>query len=352
VPLVSVVIPTLNRPKLLVRALNSVLRQTCQEFEIIVVADRTDEDTVRATRALNDARIRVVLNREAPTAAGARNTGADDAQGEWLAFLDDDDEWLPNKLERQLAHAAAARQPSILVSCLSRVVTPTGIFVRPKAPFDNSVPIDEYLFDRRTLFGGAGFIQTSSYLLPRSLFAKVRFDVNSPHDDWDFLLRLSKLAGARIETVPEIQAVVYFEEERPSLTTRTASWAASLEWLDQLRPLLTRRAYSGCCLGFVAERAAREGAYPAIPELLRRAFHNGSPRFWHVLPFLAYWLLPQSFRRRLRTSFRNPLRLPRLNPIGNALRHTGSLLPDEQRFPESQARLAKEPPHTARCDAA
>ena len=95
-----------------------------------------------------------------------------------------------------------------LVSCLSRVVTPTGSYIRPKLIYDNSVPIDEYLFDRRTLFGGWSFIQTSGYLLPRSLFDKVRFDVESPHDDWGFVLRLSKQEGAKIETVPEVLVVL------------------------------------------------------------------------------------------------------------------------------------------------
>ena len=59
------------------------------------------------------------------------------------------------------------------MSCLSRVVTPTATYVRPQVIYDNSTPLDEYLFDRRSLFGGSGFIQTSRYLLPRQLFEKV-----------------------------------------------------------------------------------------------------------------------------------------------------------------------------------
>ena len=83
--------------------------------------------------------------------------------------------------------------------------------------------------------GGMGFIQTSSYLLPRQLFDKVRFDVESPHDDWEFLLRLSKQVGARIETVPEVLVVLYFEEQRPSLTKRTSSWFAFSQMARQHR---------------------------------------------------------------------------------------------------------------------
>jgi glycosyltransferase involved in cell wall biosynthesis len=296
--LVSVIIPTLNRPKLLLRAIDSVLRQTHQEIEVIVVVDRPDEGTVSAVRSVDDPRLQLVVNPYSLTAAGARNAGADRATGEWIAFLDDDDEWLPNKLEKQIAFATS--RSSVLLSCLSQVVTPTATYIWPRVIYDNSIPLDEYLFDRRSLRGGLGFIQTSSYLLPRQLFNEVRFDVQSPHDDWEFVLRLSKQAGATIETVPEALVVLYFEEQRPSLTTRSASWSRSLRWLDSMQPIITRRAYSGFCLTVVGSFAAREGAYKAFPELLYRAFRNGSPSLWQVAPFLAYWLTPHELRAQLR----------------------------------------------------
>lgn len=301
--LVSVVIPTLDRPSLLLRAINSVLRQTHQQIEVIVVADRPDHDTLSAIQSLGDSRVRLVLNTYAPTAGGARNAGVDHATGEWIAFLDDDDEWLPNKLEKQIA-LASGRTPA-LVTCLSRVVTPSASYVWPQVPYDNSIPIDEYLFDRRSPFRAPGFIQTSSYLLPRQLFDKVRFETASPHDDWEFLLRLSKQAGARIETVPEVLVVLYFEEPRPSLTKRNSSWLRSLKWIDSLGSIISRRAYSGFCLSVAGSRAAQERAYTAFPDILYRAFRNGSPRLWQVLYFLAYWLVPRDSLARLRGFIRN-----------------------------------------------
>jgi glycosyltransferase involved in cell wall biosynthesis len=302
VALISVVIPTRDRPKLLLRAIASVLRQTHREIEIIAVIDRSDPDTVSAVRSVDDPRLRLILNPNPSTAAAARNAGADHVAGEWIAFLDDDDEWLPNKLQRQIAFAAG-RAPA-LVSCLSRIVTPTATYVAPQVIYDNSGPIDEYLFDRRSLSTRPGFIQTSSFLLPRALFDKVRFNVESAHDDWEFVLRLSKQAGARIETVPEVLAVIYFDERGSNNTIRTWSWSRSLRWLDSMQPMITRRAYSGFCLGVVALRAVGEGAYTAFPELLYRAFRYGSPRLRQVLPFFAYWLTPQGFQRHLRGFFR------------------------------------------------
>jgi glycosyltransferase involved in cell wall biosynthesis len=311
--LVSVVIPTRDRPHLLLRAVNSVLRQTHRDLEVTVVVDRPDPDTASAVRSLGDPRVRLFVNPDPSTAAAARNAGADQARGEWIAFLDDDDEWLPKKIERQLAFAAG--RPPALVNCLSRIVTPTDTYIAPQVIYDNSEPIDEYLFNRRSLLTRAGFIQTSSFLLPRSLFDKVRFNVASAHDDWEFLLTLSKQRGARIETVPEVLAVIYFDQRGSTNTIRTWSWSRSLSWIDNMRPLITRPAYSGFCLSVVALRAIGEGAYAAFPQLLYRAFRYGSPGLWQILPFLGYWVTPLALRDYLRGKFRGRPSLPRAQQL-------------------------------------
>jgi glycosyltransferase involved in cell wall biosynthesis len=296
-PLVSVVIPTLRRPKLVLRALASVLNQTYQQIEVIVVVDGPDEDTCEVLRSVNDSRLRVIVNPRSLTAAGARNVGVDYAKGEWIAFLDDDDEWLPSKIEKQIAFAS--HRGAVLISCLSRVVTPNATSVCPQVIYDNSFPLDEYLFDRRSLFAGSGFIQTSSYLMPRLLFDRARFNVDSPHDDWDLILHLSKQLGIRIETVPEVLVILYSEAQRPSLST-SGTWQNSLVWIESIRPIITGRAYGSFCLGVVGPRAAKERDYGAFFLLLYRAFRFGSPRIWRILPFIGFWLLPEHILRRLR----------------------------------------------------
>src|SRR5271169_1967794 len=115
-PLISVVIPTLRRPKLVLRALASALNQTYEQIEVIVVIDGPDEDTIDVLRRVNDPRLRVIVNPRSLTAAGARNVGVDHAKGEWIAFLDDDGEWLPGKIEKQIAFAS--NQDAVLISCL------------------------------------------------------------------------------------------------------------------------------------------------------------------------------------------------------------------------------------------
>ena len=94
-PVVSAVIPTRNRPELLCRAVRSVLSQTIRDIECIVVIDGPDMATVNALREIADARLSVMELPENVGGCEARNLGARAAKGEWVALLDDDDEWLP-----------------------------------------------------------------------------------------------------------------------------------------------------------------------------------------------------------------------------------------------------------------
>ena len=244
----------------------------------------------------------MIINPRSLTAAGARNVGVASAKGEWIAFLDDDDEWLPHKLERQLGLAIAAGGPT-LVTCLSRVVSPDSTDIVPHLIYNNCMPLDEYLFDRASLLSRPGFVQTSSYLIPRDLFISAPFKTDNPHDDWDFILTLSKRRGVRIETVPEVLAIIHANEGQPSLS-HAGTWRASLDWVDSIRPIMTRRAYSGFCLGVVGPRAARERGCAAFFIVLYRAFRYGSPHLWQIWSFISLWLLPPSARRQLRRFLR------------------------------------------------
>ena len=101
-PKVSIVIPTYNRAWLLRKAILSVLNQTYQDFEIIVVDDASTDNTIDAINALNSKKIKYIRHDVNKGEAGARNTGILNTNGQYIAFLDDDDEWLPKKLELQV----------------------------------------------------------------------------------------------------------------------------------------------------------------------------------------------------------------------------------------------------------
>jgi len=102
IELVSVVIPTYNSSKTIVCAINSVLKQTYQNFEIIVCDDGSTDSTKDLILAINDKRITWLPGEHSGLPAVPRNRGIDQANGEWIAFLDSDDEWLPYKLNVQV----------------------------------------------------------------------------------------------------------------------------------------------------------------------------------------------------------------------------------------------------------
>lgn len=99
--MISVVIPVFNKRDTLVRALKSVLRQTYQKFEVLVVNDGSTDDSVSVIKGIQDARIRLIEQPNSGVSV-ARNRGVESATYELIAFLDADDEWLPELLERLL----------------------------------------------------------------------------------------------------------------------------------------------------------------------------------------------------------------------------------------------------------
>lgn len=108
VPAVSVVIPTRNRERLIGRAVANALAQVDVAHEVVVVDDASTDGTLDRLTELSDPRLRVVGRAEQGRLARARNSGIQAAAGEWIALLDDDDVWAPDKLARQLAAAIDA----------------------------------------------------------------------------------------------------------------------------------------------------------------------------------------------------------------------------------------------------
>lgn len=102
---VSAIVPTRNRSRLLPMTLRSIMRQANVRFEIVVVDDASTDDTRNVVAAFGDPRIRLIRNATPTGPSAARNRGAEEARGEWLAFVDDDDLWAPTKLARQVGLA-------------------------------------------------------------------------------------------------------------------------------------------------------------------------------------------------------------------------------------------------------
>lgn len=187
-PKVSVIIPTHNRAKILPLTVKSVLHQTFQDFEIIIVDDASQDNTKEVVRGFGDNRIKYFRRDMSGGDAVARNLGIVNSEGEYLAFLDDDDEWFPKKLQRQVT----------LIESSQPVVG--GVYTgRVNIDGTNGKILSTTLGDKRgnlfTEFLGNGLnITTSSVMVRKECFQQVGlFDENIPYNsDFDMWVRISK----------------------------------------------------------------------------------------------------------------------------------------------------------------
>lgn len=100
---ISVIIPTWNREKTLRKAIQSVLNQTIHPLEILVCDDGSTDNTFKVIKSLNNSKVKWIAEKHSGLPAVVRNRGIKESKGEWIAFLDSDDEWHPEKIEKQLA---------------------------------------------------------------------------------------------------------------------------------------------------------------------------------------------------------------------------------------------------------
>ncbi len=295
-PTVTVVIPTFNRPALLGRAIESALRQTYDNFEIVVVIDGPDPASREAIEQIRDPRLRYIENSEKAGGSEARNIGGRAARGEWVALLDDDDEWLPNKLEKQLAAAKMSHRDEIVVT--SRYICRASghaDVVRPRRLPRKDEVISEFMFDYLCYF------QTSTFLCSKALFLRIPFDGSLAFfQDMDWFLRLSMDEAFELVIVEDPLSIYHVPAGRSSVTTNL-NWKERLEWGRQRRHLLSGRAYSRFILGTCAARASEDGAgWNGFTTLLKEVVFVGSASPYLVTLLCGAYFLSPNRRKQLR----------------------------------------------------
>ncbi|WP_052731907.1 glycosyltransferase family 2 protein [Devosia geojensis] len=195
-PLVSVIIPAFNRAATIRAAIESVLRQTYANVEVIVVDDCSGDDTVGAVRALSDTRLRLISTPRNLGSSSARNQGVAVSRGRWIAFQDSDDEWLPTKLEKQMARLLAPGSSDIAGYC--GLLTVSAIDCRPGerssphyTPGSSIVGVERGLGDALL---ERNFVSTQTLVVSReALDAVGGFDETLlAVEDWDLALRLAR----------------------------------------------------------------------------------------------------------------------------------------------------------------
>lgn len=301
-PLVSVVIPTRNRPEIVHRAIRSALAQSIVSLEIIVVIDGPDPATEESLAAISDPRVRVIALDSQVGGSEARNIGARAAKAPWVALLDDDDEWLPQKLQVQLAAAYSldASYPVIYSRYIGR--SPIGDFVMAARLPEKGEPISEYLFCRSGLRFGETGLGSSELLAPTALMREVPFAIGlRKHQDWDWVLRAALHPGVKVHVAPELLAIYHMDDGAPRVSNN-AEWRFSLEWVRERAHLLTPKAYSFFIATECATRAKKvQAGIGVYLSLLREFLFRGSPRWRSLVLFLGFTVIPVNLRNRLRT---------------------------------------------------
>lgn len=201
--LVSVVVPVYNASRFLSRTINSVLAQTYQNFEIIIVDDCSTDDSLSIAQnfAKQDSRIQLLHNPKNIGVAETRNRGINEAKGEYIAFLDSDDVWLPQKLERQMA--LAKRTDADIVYCSYEFIDEND--KRLRRPF---------VVPERTDYSqmlSSSVIGCSAAMIKTETLSDYRFDSAYYHEDyvlWMQLLRMPLTAVGEREVLSQYRQVV------------------------------------------------------------------------------------------------------------------------------------------------
>ena len=281
-PRVTVVIPTHDRPQLLREAITSVLAQDyAGDIELIVVFDGAEPDLDLLTEFPE--RLQVIRNQHTRGLAGARNSGIEAGTGELVAFLDDDDHWLPQKLRRQVERYRQTGAPFLVTTAMT--VDFDGV-QSPRLAGTEEVTVGHLARSRMAM------LHSSSFLFHRErLLASGKVPEEAPgsqNEDWDLLLRAAKLSP--IAHVDEPLVVVRWGKSS-FFARRWDGRNASLDWMMQRHPEICADTVGHSrVLGQLAFGEAAQGNRIAAWRLASRAIRRRPTqwRAWIAAPVALY----------------------------------------------------------------
>ncbi|MBN2105982.1 MAG: glycosyltransferase family 2 protein [Deltaproteobacteria bacterium] len=203
-PAVSIIIPTHNRKFLLQRALNSVLKQTFTDYEIIVVDDASTDGTDELLASHFYGNVTVIKKSSSEGPGAARNTGILASQGDYIAFLDDDDKWLPKKLQLQMQ--LMKQHPSVgMVYCGFLQMDENGAELRQVLPEKRGAVFQDLLI-RNHITGS-----DSAVLIRKSLLDEIGLFDNNFYtcEDWDLWIRAARRSHIDFIAEPLVKLYIH-----------------------------------------------------------------------------------------------------------------------------------------------
>ena len=182
---ISVVIPTYNREELIARSIYSVLEQTYDNLEVIVVDDASTDHTKEVVKGIKDKRVKYIQLKQNAGASNARNIGIEAAMGEYIAFQDSDDVFYPDKLEKQYLYII--KNHSDMDFCKISINDNDSVIEVPTLEQEESIKNGKALDE---LCNG-NFISTQAILVKKDVVQKYMFDTKLPRlQDFDLVMRI------------------------------------------------------------------------------------------------------------------------------------------------------------------
>lgn len=287
-PFFSVVVPVYNRAAVLGDAIASVRAQSFQDFEIVVVDDGSDDNPRAVVETFNDPRIRFIRQNNAGGGA-ARNAGIDHAHGRFIAFLDSDDMFLPEHLERM--HRLLENTSDLVGYARVRVNRGGGReFLKPPRALREGENMALYLLCDR------GFTPTSTIVVPRVVAATIRFHEHlRVAEDTDFAIRAS-LSGYRFAMV-EAPGAIWKDEFCPHRLSASTGEDQFHAWLTWLRPQIPKLAWHGARGWIYAKLIVDRRPLVALALYLNAVLRGCYRPRLAITVFLQIFLGPAYYRR-------------------------------------------------------
>ncbi len=313
---VSVIIPVYAAEQYIAATLKSVLEQTYRNFEVLIIDDGGLDRSIEICRQFQDPRIKIITQKNRGL-AGARNTGIRNAQGDYLAFLDADDLWLPEKLEKHVEHLE--KSPFVGISyCCSAFIdesgTPLGIYQTPKL---KGITIPNLLCRNPISNGSAPVIR-------REVFEEIKFQENiygtvedfyfddsfRASEDIECWFRIAIKTNWKLEGIPE--ALTLYRVNSGGLSAsvykQLDSWEKVIEKTRTYAPELVAQ-WENSARAYQYRYLARRAITLKDGKTATKLFHQALATHWRILleepsrtiltaaAVYLLWLLPQSFYR-------------------------------------------------------
>jgi glycosyltransferase involved in cell wall biosynthesis len=295
-PLVSAVIPTHNRLELVQRAVRSALSQTYSNLEVLVVVDGFDPATVAVLESIQESRLRIIALEKNVRGGEARNIGVRQAKGEWVAFLDDDDEWLPEKIAKQIALLAHVDPGTNFIACQYEAWGVDYKKIMPHRFPDTGENWSEYIYCQHL------DLLPSTYLVKRELMLVVPFTKGLySNEDADWILHAYVANAITAEWLAEALTIYHCESSIVRTSTRS-NWESPYQWaLNNREALLTEKAFSYCLLWLCLPHI-KHGKKPVRNTLflLYKAITKGKIDLQFCVLFIVFSLLVAGTRHKLR----------------------------------------------------